>query len=500
MITIPLLLLQLYILFILVSGLVKVSAPILTLFSALAIIAIIVIINSDDNPAFKMAWIIPICVFPLFGVALYLFVTTNPGSRGLAKHLARRVDESSYLMKTEYRVLEKIKKEPSGFRNITHYLQHNNLMPAYDHTKVTFFPLGENKYEDLLRELRKAEHFIFLEYFIVHRGVVWNSILEILKEKAAQGVEVRLLYDGMNTLSALPTNYPKKLQAAGIKTRVFGPIRPLLSTAQNNRDHRKILVIDGRIAYNGGINLADEYMNLEERFGHWKDTAVKLEGEAVRSFTIMFLQMWYLQDKGKGEYERYLLPQGSFPGGPDRSGYVIPYNDDPMNHLDIAKDVYLDLLYKARSYVHIMTPYLVPDNEMVNALCYAARRGVDVRILLPHIPDKKMVFSIARTFYPVLLESGVKIYEYTPGFVHAKEFISDDTKAVVGSINLDFRSLYLHFECATLILNNPVVPKIERDFQETLKKSRKVNLQYYVDLPLFYRLFGKVANLFAPLV
>ena len=286
----------------------------------------------------------------------------------------------------------------------------------------------------------------------------------------------------------------------GIHTRVFEPIRPLLSTAQNHRDHRKILVIDGRVAYNGGINLADEYMNLEERFGHWKDTAVKLEGDAVRSFTIMFLQMWYMRDKGLGEYEAYLPKPGTYAVKTEGQGYVVPYNDDPVNHLDVAKDVYMDILYKARSYVHIMTPYLVPDNELVTALCFAARRGVDVKIILPHIPDKKVVFSMARTYYPQLLDAGVEIYEYLPGFVHAKEFITDDNKAVVGSINLDFRSLYHHFECATLILKDPVIDTIEADFQKTLKKCRKVDFQYYVDLPFSYRIMGQVARLFAPLV
>ncbi len=499
MITLLMLAAQIYLLYRMFS-LVRLSAQILALFYVMGAIAIVVIINSDDNPDFKMAWIIPICIFPIFGVALYLFISVNPGSRHLQRQMSVRVEETRHLMRTEHRVIEKIKAEPSGFRNISYYLQKNNIMPVYDHTKVTFFPLGDDQYPDLLSELEKATDFIFLEYFIVHRGIVWDSVLEILKQKAAEGVEVRLMYDGMNTLKALPTGYPKMLEKAGIKVRVFEPIRPLLSTAQNHRDHRKILIIDGKVAYNGGVNLSDEYMNLEERFGHWKDTSVKLEGEAVRSFTVMFLQMWHLKDKGFGEYDRYLLPRGSFPSGEDRKGYVIPFNDDPLNHKDIAKDVYLDILYKAREYVHIMTPYLVLDNEMLTALIFAARRGVDVKIILPHVPDKKVVFSMARTHYPQLLDGGVELYEYLPGFVHAKEFITDDNKAVVGSINLDFRSLYLHFECATLLLKTPVITDIEKDFQNTLQKCRKVDLQYYVDLPIAYRVMGQVARLFAPLV
>ncbi len=499
MVTLLLLALQIYIMYWALYR-VQSQAALLAVFYGLGMVAIVILINGDDNPAFKLAWIIPICVFPVFGVALYIFIYTNPGGRHLHKRIDIRVDETRYLLRTEHRVVDKIKKEPSGFRNICYYLQHNNQMPTYDHTAVTFFSLGEEKFADLLEELQKAKSFIFLEYFIIHKGQVWDAILEILKEKAKEGVEIRLLYDGMNTLSALPTNYPKKLEAMGIHTRVFEPIRPLLSTAQNHRDHRKILVIDGRVAYNGGVNLADEYMNLEERFGHWKDTAVKLEGDAVRSFTIMFLQMWYMRDKGLGEYEAYLPKPGTFAVKTEGQGYVVPYNDDPVNHLDIAKDVYMDILYKARSYVHIMTPYLVPDNELVTALMFAARRGVDVKIILPHIPDKKVVFSMARTYYPQLLDAGVEIYEYLPGFVHAKEFITDDNKAVVGSINLDFRSLYHHFECATLILKDPVILEIEADFQKTLEKCRKVDFQYYVDLPFTYRIMGQVARLFAPLV
>ena len=499
MITLLLLAFQIVLLYA-VFSFVRFSSELLTIFYILGAIFVIVIVNSDDNPAFKLAWVIPICVFPVFGVVLYVFISANPGSRHLEKQIDRRIEETRHLMRTEHRVVAKIKSEPSGFRNISYYLQNSNIMPCHDHTKVTFFPLGDDEFPDILKELEKAEDFIFLEFFIIHRGKVWNSILKILEKKAAEGVEVRVMYDGMCMLNHLPYRYPETLREKGIKCKVFEPIRPMLSTAQNSRDHRKIIVIDGKVAYNGGVNLADEYMNKIERFGHWKDTAVKLEGEAVFNFTVMFLQMWYANEEGFGEYERYLQPRGSFPGGEDRKGYVIPYNDDPTNRMNIAKDVYMDILYKARSYVHIMTPYLVPDNEMLTALLFAARRGVDVKIILPHIPDKKIVFSMARTFYPQLMAGGVEIYEYLPGFVHAKEFITDDNKAVVGSINLDFRSLYQHFECATLILMNPVIDDIEKDFQKTLEKCRRVDLQYYVDLPVAHKAMGHIARLFAPLV
>lgn len=496
MVTILLLLLQIACLF----GIFRLfhhSSAILTGFNVLGAAMIVYIVNSDDNPAFKLAWVLPICLFPVFGVSLYLFVMINPGNRGLQKLLNRRVDETEHLLRTDYRVIEKLKKEETGIRNLGHYIQSMNHFPTYDHTNVSFFRSGEEKYADLLCELEKAEKFIFLEYFIINKGEVWDTILSILTRKAAQGVEVRVMYDGMCSLVSLPYRYPEELRKLGLKAKMFSPIKPMLSTHQNNRDHRKILVIDGKVAYNGGINLADEYMNKKKRFGYWKDTAVKIEGEAVKSFTVMFLQMWNLTERGEEDYEKYILPPEHFHGG---KGFVIPYNDDPTNRLDIAECVYLDIINQAKQYVHIMTPYLIIDNEMITALTFAAQRGVDVKLILPHIPDKKTVFAISRTYYAQLIEAGVKVYEYVPGFVHAKEFIADGYKAVVGSINLDFRSLFEHFECATFIYKNPVINEIEVDYQETLKKCMKIDMQFLVDLPLLYRIFGYVCRLFGPLV
>lgn len=497
MITVLLILLQIYFIYEVVAR-VQYSQVLKGVFDVLGAVAIIYIINSEENPAFKLTWILPICLFPVFGIAFYLFIMLNPGNRTLQKYLGIRIDETKKYLQTEYRVIEKLKKEDSGIRNLGRYIQKYNYFPTYDHTKVSFFASGEEKYADLIAELQKAEKFIFIEYFIINRGLVWDSILKILEEKVKQGVEVRVMYDGMCSLVALPHNYPKELAKMGIRAKTFSPIKPLLSTHQNNRDHRKILVIDGKVAYNGGVNLADEYMNKKKRYGqHWKDTAVKLEGDAVKSFTLMFLQMWNLSERGTEDYEKYILPPTGMNFG---DGFVIPYNDDPTNRLDIAECVYLDIINQATDYVHIMSPYLIIDNEMVTALNFAARRGVDVKIILPGVPDKKSVYAIARTYYPQLLAAGVKIYEYIPGFLHAKEFISDDCKATVGTVNLDFRSLYEHFECGTYIYKNPVVQDIEKDFQVTLKKCRKVDYQYYVDLPWWYRIAGHVLRLFGPLV
>lgn len=460
---------------------------------------VICIVNSKENPAFKLSWMLPLCAFPVFGAALFLFVWINPGNIGLQQKLRRRIEETKGLLNTNRRVREKLNKESPELKGISHYIETMNGFPTYDSTKAEYFPLGEEKYKDLLAELKKAEKFIFLEYFIIGRGIMWDSILDILKEKAKEGVEVRVMYDGMCALVNLPYHYPEKLARYGIKAKAFSPIKPLLSTRQNNRDHRKIFIIDGKTAYTGGINLADEYINEKVRYGHWKDASIRLQGDGVRSFTVMFLQMWNLDENGREDYRKYVFADCE-PKSEEGNGYVIPYNDDPTNRLDIAKNVYLDILNKAENYVYIMTPYLILDNETVVALTFAAGRGVDVKILMPHVPDKKIVFYIARTYYTQLLEAGVKIYEYVPGFLHSKVWVSDDVKAVVGSINLDYRSLYEHFECAVYLYKNNEVEHIKQDFMETLDKCLEITIGDYKRFPLITRVIGRVFRLIGPLM
>ena len=349
----------------------------------------------------------------------------------------------------------------------------------------------------MLKELEKAEEFIFLEYFIVERGKMWNSILEILERKAREGVEVRFMYDGMCSILLLPYSYPKKLRALGIQAKMFAPIRPLMSTSQNNRDHRKILVIDGKAAYTGGVNLADEYINAKAKYGHWKDTAIKVEGEAVKSFTLMFLQMWNGSEWGTEDYAGYI--RSGLRTEQRSSGFVMPYGDGPTMPENVAETIYLDIIHQAVRYVHIMTPYFIVDNAMLDAIQYAARRGVDVRIIIPHIPDKRTIFAMSRTYYPDLLAAGVKVYEYKPGFIHAKVFTSDDEKAVVGTVNMDYRSLYHHFECAVYLFRNEAVFDVEKDFQETLGRCIEVDMKYYKNISIFNRMMGRILRLIGPL-
>ncbi|MBO5291813.1 MAG: cardiolipin synthase [Lachnospiraceae bacterium] len=480
-------------------------------FTTLSVLLVIYIINKEDDPAYKLVWMIPVCGIPVFGALLYLFVELNLGGWSLRKRLQTVLMESVPYLQTPEEVKEDMREEEPGFSNLAAYLQKNCGYSAFENTDVMYFPLGEDKYRQLLVDLKTAKHFIFLEYFIIEKGKMWDSILEVLKQKASEGVEIRLMYDGMCSLVNLPRRYPQELTAQGIQTRVFAPIRPMLSTAQNNRDHRKIVSIDGRIAYTGGVNLADEYINEKARFGHWKDTAVRLEGDGAQGLTMMFLQNWNMMSLKSGSYEPYMLRSVDGTCRVDaaecvsktekeKKGFVIPFGDAPGDKEAVGENVYMDMLYTAKRYVHITTPYLIIDGEMERALIYAAKRGVDVRIILPHIPDKKYAFYIARTYYPLLLNAGVKLYEYEPGFIHAKSFVSDDEKAVVGTINLDYRSLYLHFECGVYMYHNPVVEDIERDYQETLAKCIPVDMEYYKRINGLSKLAGRVLRLFAPLM
>lgn len=470
-------------------------------FILLSAFAIIYILNEPINASFKLTWIVPVLVIPVFGVMLYIFVQLQPQTKLLAKRVRKTAGETVPFLEQEEPVKEKLAADSLAGSRLADYMRNYAGFPVYGNTYVEYFPLGENKFEALLRELEKAEHFIFLEYFIIERGIMWDSILNVLEKKAGQGVEVRVMYDGMCCLMLLPYHYPRELEKRGIRCKMFSPIKPALSTHQNNRDHRKIVVIDGHTAFTGGINLADEYINRKERFGHWKDTAIMLKGDGVKSFTMMFLQMWNVTERKKEDYAAYLPAKAyRFAIGEEPSGFVLPYGDSPMDREQVGKQVYLDILDRAENYVHIMTPYLILDDEMENALCYAAKRGVDVRIIMPHIPDKKYAYLLARTYYPELIAAGVKIYEYTPGFVHAKVFVSDDEKAVVGTINLDFRSLYLHFECAAYMYRNRVVENIEKDYKETLEKCSLITMENCRKYNWAGRAAGRMLRLIAPLM
>lgn len=466
--------------------------------SFMQFVVVIYIVNDKSDPTMKLIWVIFIMFVPALGILMYFYAKFQLGSIILKKRLEHIDVRSERYLQPDQNIYNDLQIQDKQVSMIAKYIYDNTGCPVYRNTEVTYLNCGEEKYRALIEQLEEAQDFIFMEYFIIEEGRVWNSILRVLEKKVQQGVEVRVMYDGLCSLTKLPIGYFKKLRKKGIKSKTFAPARPFFTTQQNNRDHRKILVIDGKVAFTGGINLADEYMNVIDRFGYWKDTAVMLRGDAARSYTLMFLQMWNVSEKTIGNFDRYLdveIPL-QFPN----NGYVIGYGDDPFGKERIGESVYLHIINTANRYLHIVTPYLVIDNVMMSSLKFAAKRGVDVKIVMPGIPDKAYAYCIARTYYNELIEAGVEIYEYTPGFTHAKMFISDDEKATVGTINLDYRSLFLHFENGCFIYKNKTILDIEQDYQQMLSESKKVSLIECRNRPIVYKACGKLLRLLAPLM
>ena len=451
--------------------------------------------NCDMDSAAKLTWLLIIDSFSIVGAMLFWYTQREFGHNLIRKRSFMLTDETRGMLTSSEKAFADPDIQRSGTDDLCLYLSRSGCYPLFSDTDVTYFPLGENKFEALLEELQKAEKFIFMEYFIIDEGYMWGRILKILADKVREGVEVRVMYDGMCEITTLSHDYPTRMAELGIKCKAFSPIRPIISTYYNYRDHRKILIIDGNVAFNGGVNLADEYINRTPRFGHWKDSAVMLKGAAVRSFTLMFLHMWNITEHTPDwDY----LPDPVLPK--DAKGYVMPYADCPLDDYKVGESIYMDILNRATSYVYIMTPYLILDGELESSLKFAAERGIDVRIILPGIPDKKGAYSLAKTHYRSLLRSGVQIYEYTPGFVHSKVFVSDGEKAVVGTINLDYRSLYHHFECATYMYKTPCISDIEDDFSATLSLCRQVTPESIKHEKFSYKLCGSLLKLIAPLM
>lgn len=452
------------------------------------------IVNSNDNPSFKIAWLVPLTVLPGFISVVYIFL--HMGAK--RQHFARRVREvkrhTSRSLKQNKKILTELSKESPQAARLANYIGKHAGYPVYKNTSVEYYKVGEEMYDSLLTELKRAEHFILLDFFIIEEGEMWDSVLRILLEKAKAGVDVRVLYDGLGSGCVLPGRYDEFLTDNGVKCKVFNRFIPFLSSVQNSRDHRKIAVIDGKVAFTGGLNIADEYINKKHPYGHWKDSAVMLKGDAVQSFTMMFFELWDVNEKEYSEYDPFMTKASC-----DEEGFVIPYGDCPNDSETVGKTVYLDIINKATDYIYITAPYLVIDNELVTALTYAAKSGVDVKIIVPGIFDKWYVHQLSLCYYRDLLPVGVKFYSYSPGFIHAKNFIADDLTAVVGSINTDFRSLYTLFEDAVLMYNHPAVKDVKSDFTNTLKQCREITLEE-VNNSFFSRLIGAVLKAFGPLL
>lgn len=443
-----------------------------TVLRILSLVAILFVIKSDMNPSYKIGWILLIAVLPILGGLMYVIFGNKRPTKNMREMLRAQLEKSAEYLGTQESITGELDGEAAG---LFKYLEGSAGYPTAKNTTVRYYRVGEEMYADLLPELEKAEKFIFLEYFIIRPGEMWDGVLEILKRKAAAGVDVRIIYDDMGCIDILPANYNATLESWGIRTMAFNRFVPAVSLVMNNRDHRKITVIDGKVGFTGGINISDEYINVKERFGHWKDTGLMLKGPGVFNLTLMFLEMWNAFNKDGDRYAEF-IPDSFEECGSADDGYVLSFSDSPLDNESVGESVYTDMLYQAKDYIYITTPYLAIDSELQTALCMAAKRGVDVRMITPGIPDKKLVYRLTRSYYPTLLRAGVKIYEYTPGFIHAKSFVCDDKLCVVGTINMDYRSLYLHFECGTLMYNNPEIKQVKKDDLDTMEKCRKVEL------------------------
>ena len=453
------------------------------------------IINKNETPENKLPWIIIVMLLFVVGAFIYMLLCSNNQNKDIVAKFKKNKQKLKPYLQDE--TLEILKNE-----NLDAYLQANYInnttgLPSYDNTKVDYYKIGEEYYNALIMDLEKSEHFIFMEYFIIDEGKMWNPIYDILKQKVSNGVKVYLMYDDFGCMATLDETYYKKLTSEGINCIPSNKLQPEFSKIYNNRDHRKITVIDGKIGYTGGINIADEYINEKVRFGHWKDTGIRLEGKGVKNLTALFLEMWNMQNKKTLELEEFMNIEYK---DIKIDGIVCPYGDGPVDFYkdSIGKNVYLNMLNSARNYVYITTPYLICDNQILNALCTSAKKGVDVRIITPHIPDKKLVLLMTQSNYKTLIDSGVKIYEYTPGFIHAKQFICDDIYAICGTINLDYRSLVHHFECGVWMYKMESIQHMKNDFLETQNISLEITGSK-AKLKGLKRLLTEIMKIFFPL-
>lgn len=469
-------------------------------FSMIALIICLIIISRDDIPEYKLSWVLLIMFIPVLGLFMYWVFGNkkqSPKQKRIMEKYRSLVDSHSV------DTFDKAIKDPSEVLSaddtkLARYISNLSDARLFGNTQARYFSLGDHIFPVMLDELKKAKSFIFMEYFIYEKGVFWDSILEILKEKVSEGVDVRVMYDDMGSINTLPWEYYKTLRSFGIKAVAFNPVRARLNYRLNYRDHRKVCIIDGNVAISGGINIADEYINQKERFGHWKDNGFVIKGDGVWNYTYMFLQNWYFSSSseyGVGSFNKYMPTETAA-----SDGYIQSFGDSPMDDYNVAENAYIHMINNAKDYVWISTPYLILDNAMTNALVLAARSGVDVRIITPGVPDKKIVFALTRANYSTLLANGVKIYEYVPGFIHSKMFVSDDKTSIVGTINMDYRSFFLHFESGTVFYDGSVIKDIKKDFSETFGLCREITAQEYSKRSLLQKAMGHICKVIAPLM
>lgn len=463
--------------------------------SLLGIITVIFILNKRGNPDHKVGWIIFILIFPIFGISVYLLW----GGGRVLPHLKKkmRICESHYrhYLKDNAEAESHMKYFDLSHSRQADYLTNESGFPIYDNTSAEYLPSGERFFSRLLEELENAEKYIYMEFFIIAEGYMWESIYKILKQKSKSGVEVKIIFDDFGSIKRQHRDFLTKLKNDGIEVSVFNPIYPLFNNFLNNRNHRKIVVIDGVIAMTGGVNIGDEYINRQKRFGHWMDSAVVIKGNAVKSFLCMFLSMWEFITGKRVDIKSRMVESNIVD-----DGFALPYSDGPLNDRNPAEGIYMQILNSAQKYVYIMTPYLVIDNMMTAALCLAAKSGIEVCIVTPHIPDKSYVHNVTQYNYLELLRAGVKIYEYTPGFLHSKIFLSDDCISTIGSVNMDYRSFVFHFECGVWLCNKDTALNIKQHFREVLAQSQQIKLEDWQRRPLITKIKQGFLHIFGPLM
>ena len=464
----------------------------------ISLFAAIHVINQNSNPAIKIAWLIPLFTMPIFGGLLYLMFGAHRANRRLTA-VTDDIREKYRTVCAQAHTGEDVSSLlPRDAALISGYISCASGCLPFSGTQTQYYPTGDAFFPALCEALKSAKRYIFLEYFIIEEGQFWDSILDILTERAAAGVEVRVMYDDFGTMLTLPIAYEKLLRERGIRAHVFNPFNTVLSPRPNNRDHRKITVIDGTTAFVGGINLADEYINAYEKLGHWKDSAIRLTGDAAWGIAVQFLSVWDADTRTGTDMHLY-LPERDSVTAVD-GGIVQPYTDIPGDNEQVGETVYFQMITRAQRYIYITTPYLIIDHTLMRALQTAAESGIDVRIITPHIPDKKSVFFLTRSYYKPLLDAGVKIFEYTPGFIHAKSMVTDDRFAVVGSINFDYRSLYLHLENAVWMHNTAAVTDLRDDILKTLEASEEIHEDVLGKMTFAKRLWLTILRTFAPLL
>lgn len=432
------------------------------IYTILRLIIVVSLIKDSRNYSTTLPWIILLLLFPLVGTLIYVIIGQNRNNSKVLKKIVESEKKSEKYYLQDAKIKEEFKNN-SRLRYISDFAS----FPVTKNNDVAYYPVGELAHQAMLEELKKAEKFIFIEYFIINHGTMWDSILEILEEKVSSGVDVRVIYDDAGCISTLKSNYPNILKEKGIKCIAFNRLNPISGVFMNHRDHRKIMIIDGRVAFSGGINISDEYININSPFGHWKDNGIKVTGDAVFNFTVMFLTMWNAFDNCDKDYNKYKY---DFKNAIPENGFVVPYGETPLDQEITGEDIYLNIINQANDYIYIFTPYLIIDTDVSNALILASKRGVDVRLVIPGIPDKKIVYTLSESYVEPLVKGGVKVYKYTPGFVHAKVFVADDHIATVGTINLDYRSLYLHFECGVYLEDVKVIKDIKEDLESSIKR------------------------------